>query len=130
MFDRIEFIGHVGRDPEMRYTDKGQAVTGFSVAVNRSWKNSAGEKVEETIWYKVATWGKLAEICKQYVTKGMQVFVEGQLVADKETGGPRIFTRGDGSSGASFEVRADTVKFLGGNKPDATPSAEEESIPF
>jgi len=137
MFHKVILVGNLGRDPEMRYTDKGQAVTSFSVASNRRYTDSAGQTVDETIWFRISVWGKQAEVCKQYLSKGRQVLVEGRLVADKETGGPRVFTRNDGTTGASFEVSAETVRFLGqkqdtgeGGAPAAGAPAAEEEIPF
>jgi single-strand DNA-binding protein len=96
----------------MRYTPSGQAVTNFSVAVNDGYTNSQGEKVDRTIWVRVSTWGKQAENCKQYLAKGRKVLVEGRLVPDANTGGPRVWTRQDGTPSASFEVSANTVRFL------------------
>lgn len=112
MYQSLTIVGNVGKDPEMRYTPTGQAVTSFSVATNRQYTGSNGEQVKETIWFRVSTWGKLAETCNQYVKKGSKVLVEGRLTADKATGGPRIWTKQDGSAGASFEVTANTVRFL------------------
>lgn len=112
MYHTIIIAGNVGRDPEMRYTPSGQAVTSFSVATNRQYTASNGEQVKETIWFRVSTWGKTAEICNQYLKKGAKVLIEGRLTADKTTGGPRIWTKQDGTAGASFEVTANTVRFL------------------
>jgi single-strand DNA-binding protein len=72
-------IGHLGREPEMRYTPSGRPVTSFSVATTRTWSSPDGERREETEWFNVVAWGNLAEICKQYLTKGQQVYVEGRL---------------------------------------------------
>ncbi len=123
MYQRVILVGHLGRDPEMRYTPQGTPVTNFSVATNRVYTNANGEQVKETIWFRVSAWGKLAEVCAQYLSKGRRVLVEGRLLADPSTGGPRIYTRSDGTVGAAFEVRADQVRFLGGGRDDA---AEEE----
>ncbi len=112
MYHTIIIVGNVGRDPEMRYTPTGQAVTSFSVATNRQYTASNGEQVKETIWFRVTTWGKMAEICNQYLKKGTKVLVEGRLAPDRNTGGPRIWTRQDGTVGASYEVTANTVRFL------------------
>lgn len=111
-YHTIILVGNLGRDPEMRYTPSGQAVTNFSIAVNDGYTNSQGEKVDRTIWVRVSTWGKQAEICKQYLAKGRRVLVEGRLVPDPNTGGPRIWNRQDGTPGASFEVSATVVRFL------------------
>jgi single-strand DNA-binding protein len=112
MFQTIILAGNLGRDPEMRYTPSGQAVTSFSVATNRQYTNNNGETVKETIWFRVSVWGKMAETCNQYLKKGSKVLVEGRLTADAATGGPRIWNGQDGSPRASFEVSAQTVRFL------------------
>jgi single-strand DNA-binding protein len=134
MFHKIILVGNLGKDPEMRYTPGGQPVTSFSVASNRSYVDSSGQKVDETIWFRVGVWGKQAEICKQYLTKGKQVLVEGRLLCDKQTGGPRTFKRQNGETGTSFEITAEVVRFLGqrgevGESEKITPNTEEE-IPF
>ena len=108
---RIEFIGNLGQDPDMRYTPSGTAVTNFNVAVNRKYKLGDGTEKEETTWIRVSAFGKLAEITNQYLEKGRQVFIDGKLSPD-DNGNPRIWEGSDGQSRASFEVRADTVKFL------------------
>jgi single-strand DNA-binding protein len=118
MFHEITIIGHLGRQPEMRYTPSGQAVTNFSLAANRCYTNGNGEQVKETIWFRVATWGRLAETCNQYLSKGRLVFVTGRLNPDPATGRPRIFNRQDGSAGASFEITASQVLFLSGRGED------------
>jgi len=107
----IEIVGRLGRDPEMRYTPSGTAVTNISVAADNSYTNSDGEKVTETAWFRVAAWNKLAEIVNQYLKKGDPVIVRGQLKPD-ENGNPRIWTRQDGTPAASYEVTAHRVIFL------------------
>jgi single-strand DNA-binding protein len=111
-YHKIFITGNLGRDPEMRYIPSGQAVTSFSIAVNETYTNNNGEKVKKTIWFRITAWGKQAEICNQYLKKGRMVLVEGTMNADPSTGGPRVFTRQDGTTGASFEVTAQTVRFL------------------
>jgi single-strand DNA-binding protein len=141
MYHTLIIVGNVGKDPEMRYTPSGQAVTSFSVATNRQYTTGNGEQVKETIWFRVSTWGKTAETCNQYVKKGMKVLVEGRLTPDKTTGGPRTYTRPDGSPAASFDVTANTVRFLssrgegGGDAPMAggiehAEMPAEDDIPF
>lgn len=112
MFQTIIIAGNLGRDPEMRYTQGGQAVTNFSVAVSDNYTNSQGERIERTIWFRVSTWGKLAETCAQYLKKGRKVLVEGRLVADAATSGPRVYQRQDGTWASSFEISAATVRFM------------------
>ncbi|MGB8646512.1 MAG: single-stranded DNA-binding protein [Anaerolineae bacterium] len=77
--NKVMIIGNLGRDPEMRYTPSGKPVTSFSVAVSRSWVKPEGERTETTDWFNVVAWGRLAEICSQYLTKGSLVYVEGRL---------------------------------------------------
>lgn len=131
MYQKVIIVGNLGRDPEMRYTPNGSAVTNFSVATNRRWTNQDGSQGEETVWFRVSTWGKLAEVCNQYLSKGRQVLIEGILRPDPETGGPRVWTGNDGRARASFEVVAQTVKFLGGrgDQVSAGPSSDLEEPP-
>ena len=138
MYHTIIIVGNLGRDPEMRYTPNGQAVTNFNVATNRQYTASDGTQVKETIWFRVSTWGKSAEVCNQYLHKGSKVLVEGRLIPDPSTGGPRTWTRQDGSTAASFEVSANTIRFLssrgeedsGLQTSEAIPPAEDNNIPF
>ena len=141
MFHTIIVVGNVGRDPEMRYTPSGQAVTSFSVASNRRYTSSNGEQVNETIWFRISAWGKQAEICNQFLKKGSRVLVEGRLTPDKTSGGPRIWQKQDGTSADSFEVTAQTVRFLttrgesegggvGGHSSDMAVAPAEDDIPF
>lgn len=132
MYHTLIIVGNVGKEPEMRFTPSGQAVTSFSVATNRSYTDSGGEQIKETVWFRVTTWGKQAETCNQYVKKGMKVLVEGRLTADKATGGPRTWTKKDGTAGSAFEVTAGTVRFLSSKDDgDSAPSEiAEDDIPF
>jgi len=140
MYHTLVLVGNVGRDPEMRFTPSGQAVTSFSVATNRQYTSNNGATVKETIWFRVTTWGKQAEICNQYVKKGSKVLVEGRLTPDGETGGPRVWKAQDGTPRASFEVTANTVRFLssrgegdggGGDMGGGSfVGAPDEDIPF
>jgi single-strand DNA-binding protein len=77
--NKVMIIGHLGRDPELRYTPSGRPVASFSVATSRSWTASDGERREETEWFNVVAWGNLAEICKSHLSKGQQVYIEGRL---------------------------------------------------
>lgn len=129
MYHTIIIVGNLGRDPEMRFTPSGQPVTNFSVATNRQYTGSDGQQVKEVIWFRISTWGKSAEVCNQYLKKGSKVLVEGRLVPDKETGGPRIWTKQDGSAGANFEVSATTVRFLSSRGDDDSSGAAGESMP-
>jgi single-strand DNA-binding protein len=140
MYHTIIIVGNLGRDPEMRYLPNGSAVTSFSIASSRQYTGSDGQLVKETVWFRITTWGKLAETCNQYLKKGKQVLVEGRITPDSATGGPRIWTRQDGTPGASYEVTAQMVRFLGragdegssggGEFGEAPASQSEDDIPF
>jgi single-strand DNA-binding protein len=145
MFHTILLIGNLGKDPEMRYLPDGRPVTTMSVATNRTYKDANGQQVKETVWFRVSVFGKTAESCAQYLAKGRMVLVEGRLRPDPQTGGPKIWTRQDGTAGASFEVFATNVRFMPGGargEPGAPAALEgddlatvpdtygEEDIPF
>lgn len=139
MYQKLIVVGNLGRDPEMRYMPDGTAVTSFSMATNRRWTNSqTGQPVDETTWFRVSVWGRQAEAVNQYLSKGRQVLVEGRLTPDPETGGPRLWSGQDGAVRASFEIRADSVQFLGGREGGGSydddfgggAAQEEDDIPF
>ncbi|TFG49411.1 MAG: single-stranded DNA-binding protein, partial [Anaerolineales bacterium] len=96
MYQKITIAGNLGRDPEMRYLPSGQAVTDLSVATNRTFTDSNGQKVTETTWFRVSVWGARAETVNQYLKKGSKVLIDGYLRPDPESGGPRVWTRNDG----------------------------------
>ena len=117
MYHKLTIVGNLGKDPEMKYTTDGKAVTTFSVA--------ASNRKDETVWYRITTWDKQAETCNQYLHKGSKVLVEGALKADAQ-GNPRTYERKDGGGwAASFEVVASSVKFLSGKDEPA-----DQEIPF
>jgi single-strand DNA-binding protein len=104
------------------------------MATNHRWTDSEGNRQEQTTWFRVAVWGKQAETCNQYLSKGRQVLIEGRLNPD-QSGNPRIWTGSDGVARASYEVTALTVRFLGRREeraPELGPEEEfpEEEIPF
>jgi single-strand DNA-binding protein len=125
MYQRVVLVGRLGRDPEMRYTPQGTPVTSISVATSRKYNTADGQLKEETIWFRVQVWGKQGETVNQYLTKGSKVLVEGSLVPD-ENGGPRVWTDKEGKPRASFEIRAQTVRFLD-SKREATQGAAQTS---
>ena len=127
MYHRIIIAGYLGRDPEMRYTPNGTPVTTFTMASNRRWVDQQGQQQEETIWFRISTFGRLAETCNQYLSKGRAVLVEGRLRPD-EGGNPRIWVGNDGVARANFEVVATTVRFLGRTE-EAAPFEEREERP-
>jgi single-strand DNA-binding protein len=142
MFQTIIIVGNLGGDPEMRYLQSGQAVTNFNVATSRKYTGSDNQLVDETTWFRVSVWGRQAETCNQYLRKGSRVLIEGRLRPDPATGGPRIWTRQDGSAGASFEITASFVRFLSTRAEDSAypragtygdsppPDVGEDDIPF
>ena len=105
--NKIIVIGHLGRDPEMRYTPNGQGVTSFSIASSRRYTTSGGETREETEWFNVSAWGRLAETCNQFLSKGRQVYVEGRLRS-------RSYEGRDGQTRFVNEINVTDVQFLGG----------------
>lgn len=135
MFQKLTVIGNLGNEPTMRYTAQGDAVTSFRIATNRRWTTPEGELGEETVWFSVSVWGTQAEAANQYLAKGRQVFIEGRLIPDRETGGPKIWTTNEGEPRASFQLRALTVQFLGsGNDQTLAEAAaavlSDDDIPF
>ena len=141
MYQQIIVVGNLGKDPEMRYTPSGTPVTSMNIATNRKYTGSDGQVVKETTWFRVSVFGKMAETCAQYLKKGSAVLVEGRLTPDKNSGGPRTYQRQDGTMGATYEVFANNVRFLGsrgegGTSPAAAPSEDdvpvvsEDEIPF
>jgi single-strand DNA-binding protein len=100
-------IGRLGGDPEVRYTSNGGAVANFTLATNESWTDKQGQKQEKTEWHRVVVWGKLAELCGQYLSKGRQAYIEGKLQT-------REWTDKEGGKRYTTEVVAQTVQFLGG----------------
>jgi len=125
--NKVMIIGRLGRDPEMRYTPSGRPVTTFSVATSRTWNTSEGEKRTETEWFNVVAWGSLAEICKQYLTKGMQVYVEGRLQT-------RHRDDPEGNKHSSTEIVANEMIMLGerreGDLTSEIDTTEEDEFPF
>jgi single-strand DNA-binding protein len=133
--NKVMIIGHLGRDPEMRYTPSGRPVTTFTVATSRSWNTVDGERHQETEWFNVVAWGNLAEICKQYLTKGQQVYIEGRLQT-------RRWEDKEGNKHNSVEIVANEMMMLGDRReasnnhpaesaeePEPT-STDEDEFPF
>ena len=114
--NRVFLIGNLTRDPELRYVPSGTPVVNFGLAVNTLITRPAGESKEEVCFVRVVVWGKQAESCKQYLTKGRLVFVEGRLLY-------RSWEQ-DGKTRSTLEVRADRVQFLGQRREESVPSPE------
>ncbi len=118
--NKVMIIGHLGKDPEMRYTPSGRPVTTFTVAVSRSWNSADGERHAETEWFNVVAWGNLAEICKQYLAKGQQVYIEGRLQT-------RRWDDKEGQKHTSVEIVANEMMMLG-DRRDAAHAGDEQSL--
>ena len=124
--NKIMLIGNVGSDPEMRYTPNGKAVTSFRMATNYRYDGSDGERREETEWFRVSVWGRQAESCNQFLSKGKRVYVEGRLRS-------RSWEGQDGQMRTSLEVSANRVIFLDKVAPVSLPEEgelEPEDLPF
>ncbi len=111
--NKVILLGRLGQDPELKYTPGGSPVCNFSLATTESWTDKAGAKQEKTEWHRVVVWGKLAELCNQYLAKGRQAFLEGRLQT-------RSWDDKDGNKRYTTEILASTVQFIGG------PSANNE----
>jgi single-strand DNA-binding protein len=123
--NRVQLIGRLGRDPETRFTPKGSKVCSFSVAVDHKWRGAEGESRESTDWFNIEAWGRLGEICQEYLHKGRLVFVEGRLRTDQY--------EKDGEKRYITKVVAYSMQMLD-RKPDeeepAPAPAEDEEFPF
>jgi single-strand DNA-binding protein len=105
-FNKIVIVGYLGRDPEIRYTPQGTAVCNFTVATTEKRKDRGGEAQDVTTWFRIAAWGRQAEVANQYLTKGKQVYVEGRLRQEE-------YTDRDGARRQTLEVTATDIQFLG-----------------
>jgi len=106
-------IGNLGRDPELRYTQNGQAVVNFTLATSENWTDKSGQRVERTEWHRIVVWGKLGELCAQYLSKGRTVYVEGRIQT-------RDWEDKDGNKRQTTEINAQTVQFLGGPRSEGS----------
>ncbi len=122
MFESLTIVGRLGGDPELRYTPEGQAVANFSVAVNARWTDKDGEAQEKVTWYRIACWGRLGEVCNQYLAKGRMVMVTAKRITAEAYMGK------DGQPKAALKVTADAVKFLDNADPDRNEELGE--MPF
>lgn len=130
MYQKIVIVGRLGKDPEMRYMPDGTAVTNMNIATDRRYTDKAtGQPVQETTWFRVSVWGRQAETANQYLSKGRMVLIEGHLRPDPQTGGPRVYTRQDGTAGSSFEIFAEGFRFLGGREDGGGSSSFDDSVP-
>ena len=118
--NRVQLIGNLTRDPELRYTPNGSAVCSFGLATNRTWKKETGEKHEEAEFHNIVSWNKLAEICSQFLTKGRKVYVEGRLAT-------RSWTGQDGAQRSRTEIVISDMILLDSKRPADASSSEGES---
>ena len=120
MVNKVILVGRLGKDPEVRYTPGGDMVTSFSIATDEQWKDKSGEKVTKTEWHNIVTFGKLAEICGNYLTKGKLVFIEGKIQTqswDK-----------DGQKHYKTQIVANNMKMLDGKKAAEADGRRDESL--
>jgi len=106
--NKVILIGRLGNNPEIRYTNTGTAVANFNLATSENWNDKSGQRQERTEWHRVVVWGKLAELCEKYLSKGRQAFVEGRLQT-------RSWDDKDGNKRYTTEIVASTIQFLGSN---------------
>ena len=119
--NRVQLIGNLTRDPELRYTPSGTAVCSFSIATNRNWTTDTGEKKEEVEFHRIVAWGKLAELCSQFLTKGRKAFVEGRLAT-------RSWTAQDGAQKQTTEIIISDMILLDSRRTGETESAASEEV--
>jgi len=123
--NRVQIIGRLGKDPDSRVTSGGKQVTSFSVAVTQHWRDTDGESQEKTEWINVETWGRLAETCQKYLSKGRLVYIEGRLQTDRyeKKGETRYYTKVVASQMQMLDRKKDE------DKPEPLPP-EEDDFPF
>jgi single-strand DNA-binding protein len=124
--NRVHVIGHLGSDPELKTTTNGNAVANFSVATTEKWNDKSGQKQERTEWHRIVCWGKTAELCGKYLSKGRQIYLEGKLQT-------RRWDDKNGVTRYTTEIVASHVQFLGGGKGDRqeqAPANLSEPGPF
>jgi single-strand DNA-binding protein len=114
--NKVILLGRLGQDPELKYTPGGSPVCNFSLATTEAWTDKSGQKQEKTEWHRVVVWGKLAELCNQYLAKGRQAFLEGRLQT-------RSWDDKDGNKRYTTEILASTVQFIGGPSANANQNA-------
>lgn len=121
--NKVMLIGNLGRDPEIRYTTSGQAVANFTLATTEKYTNKAGDKQEDTEWHRIVAWGRLAEICGEYLTKGRMVYIEGSIRT-------RSWEDKDGNTKWTTEIIARNMQMLGGQGTRSeSSSTADEKIP-
>ena len=120
--NKVILIGNLGRDPELRYTQSGQAVANFTLATTESWNKREGGREERTEWHRIVAWGRTAELCAQYLSKGRTVYVEGRLQT-------RDWEDREGNKRTTTEINAQTVQFLGAPRGSGHPGGGYDGPP-
>ena len=120
--NKVILVGHLGADPDMRYTPSGQGVCELRVATSESWNDKNGQRQERTEWHRVVVWGKRAEVCSKYLAKGRQVYVEGRIQT-------RNYDDKDGNKRYITEVIANDVQFLGGGRGEGSGRGRDDGPP-
>jgi single-strand DNA-binding protein len=120
--NKVLLIGNLGKDPELRYTPGGQPVASFPIATTERWADKSGQRQERTEWHNIVVWGKLAELCNQYLKKGRSAYVEGRITT-------RSWDDRDGNKKYKTEIVATQIQFLSGGMPDNDGSMPQESSP-
>ena len=120
--NKVILVGNLGRDPEVRYTKSGQAVASFSIATSEKWTGKDGNKETKTEWHRIVAWGKLGEICAEYLSKGKQVYIEGRLQT-------REWEDTDGNKKQTTEIVASNMTMLGQASGPSSPSTGGSSAP-
>jgi len=120
--NKVILVGRLGKDPEMRFTQNGRAVTNFTIATNENWTDQSGERQERTEWHRIVTWSKLAENCAKLLSKGKLVYIEGRLQT-------RLWDDRDGNKRYTTEVVANQMQILSPLESAGQPATDEQSIP-
>src|SRR4051812_24740032 len=120
--NKVILVGNLGADPDMRFTPSGQGVCELRIATSESWTDKNGQRQEKTEWHRVVVWGKRAEVCSKYLSKGRQVFVEGRIQT-------RTYDDKEGNKRYITEIIAADVQFLGGGKGEGRGERSAEAPP-
>jgi single-strand DNA-binding protein len=118
--NKVILLGRLGQDPELKYTPSGTAVCNFSIATSENWTDKSGQKQEKTEWHRIVVWGKLGELCNQYLSKGRQAFVEGRLQT-------RSWDDQQGNKKYTTEILASSVQFIGGATQGTNTQVQNDS---
>jgi single-strand DNA-binding protein len=121
--NKVLLIGRLGKDPEVKYMQSGDAVASFSLATSEKWKNKSGEVQENTEWHNIVAWKKLAELARNYLVKGKEVYIEGKIQSRK-------WEDKEGNKRTSYEIVAQNIVFIGNKETDSQRPIDDNDIPF